>query len=385
MSGDGDQRNGDSGGGGGGTPVALLSPGQGAQAVGMGRAWAEASPAARAVLERADAILAAGMPDGPWADAGAPSLTSTCFEGPADRLDRTDVSQPAIFACSIASLEGLRATDPDGAGAWDVVAAAGLSLGEYTALHLGGVFDFETALRLVARRGALMQRAAEARDGGMVALIGADEGQARTICERAAGEVGDRAGEVLVPANFNAPGQIVLSGSKAACDRAVALAGEAGVRAQPLSVAGAFHSPLMQPAADGLAEALADLDLGLPSFPVWSNVTGRPHDPENAELIRERLVQQLTHPVRWDACCASLVEAIRAPGPMGAAATPAPARVVETGKSAGGAGRMDQSGDSASSGSSAEVELHELAPGSVLRGLMRRIERTAKVTSHDQP
>ncbi|MHC5023668.1 MAG: ACP S-malonyltransferase [Planctomycetota bacterium] len=304
------------------TGLVILCPGQGAQAVGMGRAWCAASAAARAVLDEADAVLAGEL------DA---SLSTLCFEGPADRLNQTDVSQPAIFACSVASWHGLR-EHLDG----DLLAAAGLSLGEYTALHLAGVFDFATGLRLVATRGRLMQEAAEASAGGMVALIGADEDQAEAVCDQAG------QGEVLVCANFNAPGQIVLSGAAAACDRAVETAGASGLRATRLTVAGAFHSPLMQPAADRMAEALQAADLAPPAIPVWANVTARPHDPENPELLRQRLVQQIVRPVRWSQSCLGLVAAV--------------------------AGTY-----------------HELAPGSVLRGLMRKINRQTKVKSHDEP
>lgn len=315
--------------------VVVLCPGQGAQAVGMGRAWAEASPAARAVFDEADRVLG---------DALGASLSRLCFEGPAERLDRTDASQPAILATSAACWAGLHdeaAGAGEGAGSGapalpPLAAVAGLSLGEYTALHLAGAFDLATGLRLVAERGRLMQEAAEASEGGMVALIGAEEADADAVCDEARGD------EVLVPANYNAPGQIVLSGSAAACDRAVAAAEGRGLRATRLTVAGAFHSPLMQPAADRMAEVLGAAEIRAPRVPVWSNVTGEAHDPEDVELLRERLVQQITSPVRWAQGCTTL-----------------------------------PAGDS--------IGHHELAPGTVLRGLMRRIDRQRKVTSHDQP
>ena len=305
----------------------VLCPGQGAQAVGMGRQWFDASAAAREVFEEADAVLGDRL--------GAP-LSRICFEGPSERLDRTDASQPAIYACSVACWAGLHDGAAGGPGLDDVLAFAGLSLGEYTALHLGGALDFATGLRLVAERGRLMQEAAEASRGGMVALIGGDEASADAVCQEAAG------GEVLVPANYNAPGQIVLSGSAGACDRAAAAAEARGLRATRLTVAGAFHSPLMQPAADRMAEVLAAAEIRGPRVPTWSNVTGDAHDPENVELLRERLVQQITSPVRWAQGCLLL-----------------------------------PAGDS--------IGHHELAPGTVLKGLMRRIDRTRKVTSHDQP
>ncbi len=306
--------------------LVILCPGQGAQAVGMGKAWAEASPAAAAVFREADEVLGGGL--------GRP-LSELCFAGPPDRLNRTDVSQPAILACSIACWRGLL----ERGERRPITATAGLSLGEYTALCLAGAIDFASALRLVARRGQLMQAAAEASDGGMVALIGADEAQADQVCRRATGGPENL---VLVPANYNAPGQIVLSGHAEACERAVAGAGEHGLRASRLTVAGAFHSPLMQPAADRMGEALADAPFRRPRTAVWSNVTAEPHDAHDLELLRQRLVEQIVRPVRWAQCCRGLPD-----------------------------------GDT--------ISVVELAPGSVLRGLMRRIDRSRKVTSHDMP
>jgi [acyl-carrier-protein] S-malonyltransferase len=303
--------------------VAILCPGQGAQAVGMGRAWCDASPAAKHAFDEADQVLGDAL--------GAP-LSSLCFEGPGDQLNRTDVAQPALYACSVASYRAMIERE----GELPLGAAAGLSLGEYTALHLAGVFDFAEGLRLVAQRGRLMQEATEAAASGMVALVGADEEQAASVCETAAD------GEVLVCANFNAPGQIVLSGHTGACARAVAAADRMGLRATALAVAGAFHSPLMQSAADGMEQALQDAAFHPPKAPVWANVTARPHDPRDVELLKLRLVEQIVNPVRWSETCRGLA----------------------------GGGTM---------------EFHELAPGAVLRGLMRRIDRKAKVISHDQP
>ncbi len=313
--------------------LVLLCPGQGAQKVGMGKAWADSCPAAAQTFAAADEALA-----NLEAFRGA-SLSAACFDGPATRLDRTDVAQPALFTCAVASWQGLLERNDSLA----VRAAAGLSLGEYTALHLAGAFGFVDALRLVALRGRLMQEAAEASRGGMVALIGADEAKAEALVEAA------RGGDVLVAANFNAPGQIVLSGDLAACERAVEKAGDLGLRATPLTVAGAFHSPLMQPAADGLADALAEVDVRPLRFPVWSNVTGGPHADADPDALRKRLVEQLVKPVRWHQGCVDLLAAVR-----------------------GGDGNRPPA-------------VHELAPGTVLRGLMRRIDRTCEVTSHDGP
>lgn len=301
----------------------ILCPGQGSQCVGMGRAWFDASPSAAQTFGAADEILG---------DSLGEKLSTLCFEGPEDRLNKTDVAQPALFVCGVASFQALFSGETK--DAFD--AMAGLSLGEYTALHLAGALSFEDGLRLVALRGKAMQEAAEASDGGMVAVIGAEEDAVSALCDAARGN------GVLVPANFNAPGQIVISGSGDACDRAVVLAGERGMRVSKLTVAGAFHSPLMSPAADRLRAALASVEMRSPSCVVVSNVTAEPHG-EDPSSIAERLVEQLTSPVRWSQSCGWL------------------------------AGRY--------SGSS----YHELAPGKVLSGLMRRIERSIKVENHDSP
>jgi [acyl-carrier-protein] S-malonyltransferase len=285
----------------------------------MGRRWSDDFAIAAETFADADRIL--GQP-----------ISESCFDGPAERLNRTDVSQPAIFTCSVASARALAQRD----GKPTPTGAAGLSLGEYTALHLAGVFDFEAGLKLVARRGALMQEASEASDGSMVAVIGADEVRAQAICDEVA------KGEIIVCANLNAPGQIVLSGDRSACERALGVAKASGLRATALAVAGAFHSPLMQPAADRMAEALAEVVFQPPRFPVWSNVTARPHDPHDMELLRLRLVEQIVTPVRWRQTCEGLL-------------------------------------------AEGHREYDELAPGTVLRGIMRRIDHSAKVSSHDEP
>lgn len=304
----------------------LLCPGQGAQSIGMGTAWAASSAAARAVIEAAD--RATSLPIGK-------ALSTVCAEGPLDQLSRTDISQPALYTVGVACAAAMRERAP-----LSLAAAAGLSLGEYTALHLAGAFSFEDGLRLVALRGRFMQDAAEASQGGMVALIGADEDKALEVCAKAS------QGEVLVCANFNAPGQIVLSGHASACDRAVTVAGDLGLRATKLVVAGAFHSPLMQPAAERLAKALDETAFSAPSSPVWSNVTARPHGSDPV-TIKQLLVQQLTAPVRWSQSCTDLIDSMRSAGTV--------------------------------------VTFREVAPGTVLKGLMKRIDRTCEVTSHDQP
>jgi len=307
--------------------VVVLCPGQGAQAIGMGRAWAQASPAANAVFDEADATLGDSL--------GAP-LSRLCFDGPAETLNRTNVSQPAIYTCSIACFRVLQ----ERGLLQSIAATAGLSLGEYTALHLAGAFSFADGLRLVATRGRLMQEAAEQASGSMVALIGADDAQAQTVCDQTLAAL---PGQVLVCANFNAPGQVVLSGHATACAKAVEVAAALGLRATQLTVAGAFHSALMQPAADQMAEAISQADLAPLSIPVWSNVTAKPHDLRNREQLRSMLVQQIVSPVRWSQSCQDLLRSVPS------------------------------------------AEVHELAPGAVLKGLMRRIDKNTRVTNHEEP
>ncbi len=265
------------------TGDAVIFPGQGAQAVGMGRDVAAASPKARAVYERANDVL--GF-----------NLAKTCFEGPADRLEQTDVQQPAIFTTSIAIWE---AWHESGGGAESFTHTGGLSLGEYTALHVAGALAFEDALRLVRRRGELMQEAARRRPSGMVSLVGADEETARKLCDDA------RDGDVLAPANFNCPGQIVIAGGKSACDRAVALAERFGCRAIPLAVAGAFHSPFMEPVAAALAPVLRQTSFAAPRMKVIANVDAEYH--RDADSIRDSLTRQITRPVLWQRCVERLI------------------------------------------------------------------------------
>lgn len=305
----------------------VLCPGQGAQFVGMGKAWHDASSVAAEVFSKADRVVGSRL------GAGL-TLSGVCFNGPAEVLNRTDVGQPAIFTASVACYRAL-----ESAGVMQgVVATAGLSLGEYTALHLAGAIGFEEALELVVLRGRAMQDAAEASKGSMVALIGGDESQAQQVCDQAA------QGEVLVCANFNAPGQIVLSGHASACDRAVGAAEAIGLKATKLQVAGAFHSALMAPAAERLGAALAKTAISAPSVVVASNVTAVGHVGD-AETIRKRLVEQLTMPVKWAQSCAWLV----------------------------------------GQNPPASTGYHELAPNKVLSGLMRRIDRAVKVVNHDEP
>lgn len=304
----------------------LLCPGQGAQAVGMGHGWFMKHPEAAQVFGAADAIIG---------DRFGRKLSDLCFHGPSDELNRTDIAQPAIYTVSVACFHA----QFGGAKPSSFAATAGLSLGEYTALHLAGAFSFEAGLNLVVLRGKAMQEAAEATQSGMLALIGPDEPTARDLCQAVLDQRGE--GAVLVPANFNAPGQIVLSGDSASCDLAEAVAAERGVRFARLAVAGAFHSPLMAPAAERLAAALAETTIAAPACPVMANVTAEPHDPD-PDSIRALLVRQLTEPVRWAESCVWMNQQLSG-------------------------------------------VYHELAPGKVLAGLMRRIDRQTKVVSHDEP
>ncbi len=275
---------------------------------------ADASSAARDVFAAADEQLGY-------------ALSEICFKGPSERLDATDISQPAIFVCSVAAAAAMN--EALGQNAPVATMAAGLSLGEYTALHRAGAIDFNSALDLVSNRGQFMQAAVQACPSGMVSIIGLDEQKVGELCAAAAD------GAVLSPANFNSPGQIVVSGDLDACQRAAEMAKEFGAKgAIPLKVAGAFHSEFMTPAAEKLAEVIADVEIRQPEIPVISNVDAEPHD--GTESIKEKLIRQVTSPVRWE-------QSVR--------------RMLDDG-----------------------VErFYEIGPGRVLAGLIRRIERRAEV------
>jgi [acyl-carrier-protein] S-malonyltransferase len=265
--------------------VAFLFPGQGAQFAGMGKDVAERFPDAKALYDRADQVLGFG-------------LSKICFEGPEDRLTATDISQPAILVTSLAVLAALRTT---AAGkALTAGAAAGLSLGEYTALVAAGAIGFDDAVRLTNLRGRFMQEACDAQPGGMVSLLGVDEAGAEKICEAA------RAAGTIWPANYNSPGQIVVSGVKAACDRVVEIAESLGAqRAVPLVVAGGFHSPLMSPAREKLAPELRRLQIQKLDFPVVANVTGGYYS--DAASAADLLTKQIDGAVRWQQGIARLI------------------------------------------------------------------------------
>jgi [acyl-carrier-protein] S-malonyltransferase len=260
-------------------PLALLFAGQGAQMVGMGKDLPEASPAARDIYHHADEILG-------W------SLSKVSFEGPEETLTKTSVCQPALYVHGLALLAALRERVPP----FRFDAAAGLSLGEFTAHAAAGTFSFADGLRLVQVRGRLMQEACESTQGGMIALAGATLEQAAAIAKEADLDV----------ANLNCPGQIVLSGPSARLPSAVESAKAHGVRrAIPLNVAGAYHSRLMKSAQEGLAPRLAEATFSRPAVPVMSNVIGAP--AETPQAVRAALARQVCGSVRWEDCVRSLL------------------------------------------------------------------------------
>ena len=291
--------------------VAFLFPGQASQVVGMARDLYERHELARERFAAADAAL--GF-----------ELSTACFEGPEEQLMQTEVTQPAVFvhsviACELLQVAGLK---PE--------AVAGHSLGEYSALVAAGALSFEAALALVGPRGKLMQAAGAERAGSMGAVIGLDDdAQVAALCEQVDG--------VVVVANFNSPGQVVVSGEQTAVANLGELAEAAGAkRFVELAVSGAFHSPLMESAARAMETLIADAPLQVPEMPVLTNVSATPvSDPE---MLRSHLIQQITSPVRW-------TETVRALAGMG----------IE--------------------------DAYEVGPGSVLKGLVRRIERDITVTA----
>jgi [acyl-carrier-protein] S-malonyltransferase len=289
--------------------TAILFPGQGAQSVGMGKDALANLPGARALFDLAAELLGYDLAD-------------VCLNGPAERLNSTAVSQPAIFVGSLAALEVLKTADPGAIS--DCAATAGLSLGEYTALVFAGAIEFRDGLKLVQQRGAAMQAAADATPSGMVSIIGMERGQVEELVS-ATSKIG-----LIQIANLLCPGNIVVSGDKAACAAIQRLAEEKGSRTVALAVAGAFHTPLMKPADERLAQALETVTVRPPRVPVWSNVDARPHTDPNE--IRALLVRQVLQPVLWEDTLRGLL--------------------------ADGIGVY-----------------HEVGPGKVLNGLMKRVQR----------
>jgi [acyl-carrier-protein] S-malonyltransferase len=290
--------------------VALIFPGQGSQFVGMGKDLADAFPRARETFQEADDVL--GI-----------KLSRIMWEGPDDELTFTHNAQPAILAHSIAVHRVLADRLPE------IKFAAGHSLGEFSAYVAAGALSFSDAVRTVRRRGELMLRAGQERPGTMAAILGMADADLERVCLDAAAQGGD-----VVPANYNAPGQLVISGDEPSVHNAMALAKQNGAKkAVQLNVSGAFHSPLMAPAEAGLRVQLDDVALKEPKFPVVSNVTAQP--VSDVVDARRLLIEQLTSPVRWTACVRTMI--------------------------AGGVS-----------------DLVELGPGNVLSGLMKRIDKNVK-------
>ena len=297
--------------------VAFLFPGQGAQSVGMGQATAAELPAARDLFDQANEILGY-------------KLDEVCFHGPADKLNSTVHSQPGLLVCSLAALEKLKAETPDVVAAASI--AAGLSLGEYTALVFADAISFGDAVRVVQCRGEAMQAASDAHASGMVSVLGLETKALETLREEAR-----QPNEVLQVANHLCPGNVVCSGHQASCVELAERANAAGaMKVIPLAVAGAFHTSLMQPALDRLADTLQSIEIREPRIPVISNVDTQAHsDPEE---IREILVKQVINPVQWEASCQKMMQ-------LG----------------------VD--------------EFYEIGPGKVLRGLLRRMNRKIACTN----
>ncbi len=264
--------------------LALIFPGQGSQHAGMGKALAKHYPEARKLFDEADAILGR-------------SISQLCFEGPEEDLQRTENTQPALYIMSAAALTALRAEGIEGA------ATAGHSLGEYSALYAAGALDFATGLKLVQARGRAMEAAGRQHPGTMAAVLGLEDAKVDEIC--AAASHGD---SVVVAANLNSPGQVVISGDEVALDRALEKAKEAGAkRALKLKVGGAFHSPLMESAVEMLRPELETATISPPESRFVANVTADfVSDPE---AIREGLLRQITSCVRWTGSIEKLREA----------------------------------------------------------------------------
>eukprot|EP00306_Pavlova_sp_CCMP459_P021595 CAMPEP_0185550596 /NCGR_PEP_ID=MMETSP1381-20130426/21929_1 /TAXON_ID=298111 /ORGANISM="Pavlova sp., Strain CCMP459" /LENGTH=354 /DNA_ID=CAMNT_0028163391 /DNA_START=18 /DNA_END=1082 /DNA_ORIENTATION=- len=298
----------------------FLFPGQGAQTVGMAVETCESVPAAKKLFDQASEVLGY-------------DLLAKCKEGPKESLDSTVVSQPAIFVASLAAVEKLRAEKGDEAiEAADV--AAGLSLGEYTALAFAGAFSFEDGVRIVKARGEAMQAAADASKSGMVSVIGLSQDKVAALCEMAS----EQSGEKIQLANLLCNGNYAVSGSLVACKKVAELA-KPEFKARmtvPLAVAGAFHTDFMAPAVPKLIEVLDTVEISKPRIPVISNVDAAPHsDPK---VIKEILAKQVTSPVQWETTLGKLIDAGMKSG-------------------------------------------YELGPGKVLAGIIKRVDKSVEITN----
>jgi [acyl-carrier-protein] S-malonyltransferase len=265
---------------------AFVFPGQGAQFVGMGKDLYDNNPLAKDLFEKANDILGY-------------RITDIMFEGTDEELKQTKVTQPAVFLHSV--LTALFATPSDNPEENKPQMMAGHSLGEFSALVVSGALSFEDGLRLVYARAMAMQKACEMAPSTMAAIIGLADEKVEEICASI-----NREGYVVIPANYNNPGQLVISGNIEAINEACAKLKEAGAkRALPLKVGGAFHSPLMQPAKDELQAAIEQTEFHEPMCPIYQNVDGRPHT--QPEEIKQNLIAQLTSPVRWTQCVQSMI------------------------------------------------------------------------------
>jgi len=292
--------------------MAFLFPGQGAQSVGMCKSIYDKYPCAKSLFDRASEIL-------------GDDLAKLCFEGPKELLDSTVNSQPALFVSALAALEMLKEVKPELVAS--ATHTAGLSLGEYTALVFAGAMTFEDGLRVVRRRGQVMQEAADHRPSGMASLLMLEREKVQAVCDEASA-----VGQVSI-ANFLCPGNLVISGEKPAVAKAVELAEAAGGKTVTLAVAGAFHTSIMEPADQKLAEALASVPIQKPRIPVVSNVDASVHwEPDE---IRQLLVRQVVNPVKWEDSIRWLL-------------------------------------------ANGVTEFTEVGPGKVLAGLLKRIDRKAK-------
>jgi [acyl-carrier-protein] S-malonyltransferase len=292
--------------------TAYLFPGQGSQFVGMGKDHYDSNPEFAKLVDQANEVL--GI-----------DLKSIMFDGPEEKLKQTEFTQPAIFLHSVALYKTLDAA-PD--------MVAGHSLGEFSALVACGAVSFEDALKIVRRRGELMQAAGASNPGTMAAIIGMDDDKVELVCKKAA----EQTGKEVVAANYNCPGQLVISGYVEAVKAAVDIAKEDGARmAMLLPVSGAFHSSLMEPAFVGLKESLENLEINTPNCPIYSNFTAKP--TSDVDEIRSNLLDQLMNPVRWTQTLQNMI----------------------------------------ANGATAFVEV---GPGKVLQGLVKRTDRKAEISGH---